>query len=63
MVTVKDPAPLWLEDAVAILRDLAAKEPKAGSEWIECGCCGADLEDGPHVPTCPWLRAKRLIGV
>lgn len=52
--------------ALKIVADLAAKDPTAGDgAWTYCVICGEylDYRDGerPHLPTCPWLRAKALL--
>lgn len=49
------------DECIEILRDFAAKEPATGSEWLNCGCCDAEVESEPHLPQCPWLRAVELL--
>lgn len=49
------------EEAVEILRALAAKEPTSDETCVYCDrFVGLDTRRD-HAPECPWLRAKRLV--
>lgn len=53
--------------ALAIVRDLAAgREPEAVEDeervCLLCDWPAPPLKDNPHAPTCPYRRAKELMG-